>query len=52
MRACFQQLREQKTTVEFKEMVSFPEFKNFIGVSKYQQLEHKFNARMEENHGR
>lgn len=52
MRACFQQLREQKTTVEFKNMVSFSDFKNLIGVPEYRQLEKKFNASIEENDGR
>ncbi|MEM9543327.1 MAG: isocitrate lyase/PEP mutase family protein [Cyanobacteria bacterium P01_E01_bin.42] len=50
MRACFQQLREQKTTVEFKEMVSFNEFKNLIGVPEYQQLEQQFKAKIERDH--
>ncbi|MGK7928608.1 MAG: oxaloacetate decarboxylase [Spirulina sp.] len=42
LKTCFQQLKEHKTTTGFQEMVSFSEFKNLIGVPKYQQLEQRF----------
>ncbi|MDJ0619185.1 MAG: oxaloacetate decarboxylase [Calothrix sp. MO_192.B10] len=42
MTACFQSLQEQGTTANFDSMVNFEEFKEFIGIPQYQQLEQKY----------
>ncbi|WP_088242547.1 isocitrate lyase/PEP mutase family protein [Calothrix rhizosoleniae] len=42
MTACFQSLKEQGTTADFDNMVNFEEFKQFIGIPKYQELEEKY----------
>jgi len=42
MTACFQSLKEQGTTADFDNMVNFEEFKEFIGIPQYQELEQKY----------
>lgn len=42
MTACLHHLKEQGTTAEFKDLVSFKEFEQLIAVSKYRQLEQQF----------
>jgi methylisocitrate lyase len=42
MTACLRQLKEQGTTVNFSDLVSFKEFQELIGVPQYLQLEQEF----------
>lgn len=42
MSACFHQLKEQGTTTDFQDMVSFKDFQEMIGIPKYHQLEQQF----------
>ncbi|WP_017746300.1 isocitrate lyase/phosphoenolpyruvate mutase family protein [Scytonema hofmannii] len=42
MTACFHQLKEQGTTANFQDMVSFKDFQELIGIPKYRQLEQQF----------
>ena len=42
MTACFQSLKERGTTADFDNMANFEEFKEFIGIRKYQELEDKY----------
>jgi methylisocitrate lyase len=44
MTACFRSLKEQGTTANFENMVGFDEFKEFIGIPEYQQLEEKYRG--------
>lgn len=45
MTACLRQLKEQGTTAEFENLVSFKEFEQLIGVPHYQQIEQEFAGR-------
>lgn len=40
---CLRQLKEQGTTVNFKELVTFKEFEKIIGVPKYREMEKQFS---------
>ncbi len=42
MTACFHHLKEQGTTADFQNMVSFKDFQELIGIPKYRQLEQQF----------
>ena len=42
MTACLRQLKEQGTTANFQDLVSFKDFQELIGVSKYLQIEQQF----------
>ncbi|HEY9632957.1 MAG TPA: oxaloacetate decarboxylase [Coleofasciculaceae cyanobacterium] len=42
MTDCLRYLKEQGTTVEFKDLVSFQEFQQLIGAPQYRQLEQQF----------
>lgn len=42
MRACFEGLQERGTTADFDNMIGFGEFKQFIGIPEYQELEEKY----------
>ncbi|MFH7030194.1 MAG: oxaloacetate decarboxylase [Heteroscytonema crispum UTEX LB 1556] len=42
MTACLRQLKEQGSTVNFSDLVSFKEFQELIGVPQYLQLEQQF----------
>ncbi|HBL58325.1 MAG TPA: carboxyvinyl-carboxyphosphonate phosphorylmutase, partial [Cyanobacteria bacterium UBA8803] len=42
MTACLRQLKEGGTTAEFKELVSFSDFQDLIGIPTYRQLEQQF----------
>ncbi|MDJ0674377.1 MAG: oxaloacetate decarboxylase [Calothrix sp. MO_167.B42] len=42
MTACFEGLKKRGTTADFDNMVNFEEFKEFIGIPQYQELEEKY----------
>ena len=42
MTTCLRQLKEQGTTANFQNLVSFKDFQELIGVSKYLQIEQQF----------
>ena len=42
MTACLHQLKAQGTTANFKDLVTFKDFQELIGVSKYLQIEQEF----------
>jgi methylisocitrate lyase len=42
MTTCLRHLKEQGTTRQFKDLVSFKEFEQLIGVPKYHQLKQQF----------
>jgi methylisocitrate lyase len=44
MTACLRQLKEQGTTRQFEDLVSFKEFEQLIGVPKYRHIEPQFAA--------
>lgn len=44
MTECFRHLKEQGTTANFKDLVSFKQFEQLIGVPKYRQLEQQFSV--------
>lgn len=47
--ACLRQLKEQGSTAEFQNMVTFQEFEQLIGVPKYRQLEQQFAPQADAN---
>lgn len=44
MQVCLQQLKQAGTTVEFSEMLDFNDFKEFIEVSKYLDIEKNYSV--------
>ena len=45
MTACLQSLQEQGTTTNFNNMMNFGEFKEFIGIPQYQQMEEEYRGK-------